>query len=585
MAKTPSKEIQTKAAQFVQKKSSDWTTMSQNLRDKWLIFYELYRNFETKGRQPWQSKLFIPKAFEVVEKIAPRLTSHNPKFIAVPKKASATAYTSILQDYLGYIWDEERLKPKVRDWVKGMLIYGTGFVKIDWAQKTMVKKKQEEMIFEGEDMMADIEEESLVSEIPTLDLVDIFDILIDPRETDVQSALGLIHKMDNVLKADLDKDVYFNIDEIKDRDIDTDKTQKYEEQGIANMSNEEYVSIKEYWGLFQEKEGGEWKEKVIAIANDETLIRYEDNPFITENSPRGVRPFVAIKDQPIPGEFYAIGEIEPIVSLQVEINTLRNQRMDNVNLGINQIWRVDPDAGINPAQVLSRPGQLIFARPGEIEPMFNRDVPVSAYSEEQSINRDIQTASGTIDFTQDGGSQSFTNTATGERIRANEANSRYQYKLDNVEMGIAEVGNIMLHVASVFADDNIVIRKFTDEGEEQFFDINESIFDNVTEGVDIRVDAGSTGFDTIEDKRNNAIALGNISLQYANAGVPVNLAKNFMDILKFFPGIKNPQSHLQEQVSTEGQIQGQGQLPQPENQNPMQTAQPIGEIPPVNQNV
>jgi hypothetical protein len=65
----------------------------------------------------------------------------------------------------------------------------------------------------------------------------------------------------------------------------------------------------------------------------------------------------------------------------------------------------------------------------------------------------------------------------------------------------------------------------------------------------------------------------------------VNLAKNFMDILKFFPGIKNPQSHLQEQVSTEGQIQGQGQLPQPENQNPMQTAQPIGEIPAVNQNI
>ena len=577
MAKAPSPEIQKEAVDFVVKKAGDWTSMSNQMRDKWLHFYELYRNFETRGRQPWQSKLFIPKAFEVVEKIAPRLTAHDPKFVAIPKKAKATKYISILQDYLSFVWEEEKVQPKVRDWVKNMLIYGTGFVKVGWKQKTKTERKTETIQFEGENLLAEVEEETLIEEMPTLDLVDIFDILLDPRETSLQGGMGLIHKNDSVLKADLDKDVYFNIDEIRsEREIDDKKKQKYSDRGIQDESNEDYVTIKEYWGLFEEK--GVWKEKVITIANNGTLIRFDDNPFITKDRPKGMRPFVPMYDQPVPGEFYAIGEVEPIVSLQEEVNTLRNQRMDNVNLGINQLWRVDPDAGINPSQVISRPGQLIFARQGEIEPMFNRDVPVSAYSEEQAINRDIQTTTGTIDFTQEGGSKGFTNTATGERIRANEANSRYQYKLTNVELAIAEVGKMMLYITSVFGDQNIIIRSISDEGD-QFLQVNPVVFEDAADGVEVGVDAGSTGFDTLEDKRNNAIAMGNISLQYHNAGVPVALDKNYLEILKWFPGVKNPQDHLNEQ---QPQMPGMeaGGMPGGAPQGP-----PIDAIPPVNQNV
>ncbi len=579
MAKAPSKEIQKQAVDFVVKKAGDWTSMTNQMRDKWLGFYELYRNFETRGRQPWQSKLFIPKCFEVIEKIAPRLTAHDPKFVAIPKKAGATKYITVLQDYLQFVWEEERIQPKIRDWVKSMLIYGTAFVKVGWKQRTKTETKTESIEFEGENVFAEVEEETLIDEIPTLELVDIFDILLDPRETSIQDGMGIIHKNDSILKADLDKDIYFNIDEIKDvREIDSEKKQKYADRGIMDTSNEDYVTIKEYWGLFEEN--GEWKEKVITIANENTLIRYEDNPFITPERPQGLRPFEAIFDQPVPGEFYAIGEVEPLVSLQTEVNTLRNQRMDNVNLGINQLWRVDPDAGINPTQVISRPGQLIFARQGEIEPMFNRDVPVSAYSEESAINRDIQTTSGTIDFTQEGGSQGFTNTATGERIRANEANSRYQYKLTNVELGIAAVGKMMLYITSVFGDENVIIRSMTDEGAE-FNQINPVVFNSAAEGVEVTVDAGSTGFDTLEDKRNNAIALGNISLQYANAGVPVNLAKNFTEILKFFPGVKNPSEHINQQPQMPQGLPGEA--PQPQNQQPLQTENPLQEIPATNQ--
>lgn len=568
----PSKDIQEKAVAHVMEKASQWEAMTESLREKWLGFYELYRNFETRDRLPWQSKLFIPKAFEVVEKIGPRLIAHDPKFLAVPKKAGALQFSSIIQEYLQFVWEEESLSDKMSLWVKSMLIYGTAFAKIDWKMRTKTKKKKK--LTKTEELT--IEEETLIDEVPTFEVADIFDILIDPRETSIQDAFGLIHKIDNVLKENLDTDVYFNLDEIEENEIDDDKKQKHVERGVMDMDTD-YISLKEYWGYFDAGKG--LKEYVITIANGGTLVRFEENPFITDNRPRGLRPFVAIYDQPVPNEFYGIGEIEPIESLQIEINTLRNQRMDNVNLGINQIWRVDPDSGINPSQVVSAPGQLIFARAGEIEPLFNRDVPVSSYNEEAAINRDIQTTTGTIDFTQEGGRSSFTNTATGERIRANEANSRYQYKLNNVESGIAQVGKIMIRMAGVLADENIVIRRLTEEGDVKFADVNASVFEIAAEGIDIRVDSGSTGFDTIEDKRNNAIALGNISLQYASAGAPVNLVKNFTDILKFFPGVRNPQSHIlspEEQTPTEAVEPG---VPG----TPPQTTEPIKGIAPVNQ--
>lgn len=564
MAKAPDETVEKRAIAHVVETAQTFEQMTSHLRTKWLRYYDLYRSFTTGNRERWQSKLFIPKAFEVVEKVAPRLTAHNPKFLVVAKNARSNEFVSLLRRYLDFVWEDQRLQSEMRNWAKSMLIYGTAFVKVDWTIKTNKTRKKASV--DGEDV--ELEEELLFQEIPTFKTVDIFDVLVDPREPDIQKGLGLVHKIDNVIVTDLDPDVYFNLDKIKkrkpDREMDSDKKQKFNIKGIPDDANKPYFTVKEYWGLFDPNDDGDLVEYVIAVADDSTLIRYEENPFITEQMPNGFRPLVAIQDQPVPNEFYGIGEIEPIESLQIEVNTLRNQRMDNVNLGINQIWRVDPDSGINPTQVVSKPGQLIFARQGEIEPMFNRDVPVSSYEEENAINRDIQTATGTIDFTQEGGSQGFTNTATGERIRANEANSRYQYKIDNLEMGIENVGLMMLQMASVFTEGGA---EFSTEfeGQSLFVEMADEAFEAAANGVDVRVESGSTGFDTIEDRRNNAIALGNIALQYFQAGVPVDLEKSFVDILTYFPNVKNPQEFIGQprpQQAPEG-------VQQPENQNPV----------------
>ena len=61
-------------------------------------------------------------------------------------------------------------------------------------------------------------------------------------------------------------------------------------------------------------------------------VRFEENE-LTDANGKTIRPFVAMHDQPVPDEYYAIGDAEPIMSLQDEMDHLRNLRQDFNNSG------------------------------------------------------------------------------------------------------------------------------------------------------------------------------------------------------------------------------------------------------------
>lgn len=53
---------------------------------------------------------------------------------------------------------------------------------------------------------------------------------------------------------------------------------------------------------------------------------------------------------------------------------------------------------------------------------------------------------------------------------------------------------------------------------------------------DIKVEAGYSSFDSIEERRSDAIAKYNISKDAKNSGVPVNLEKVFKQVFGTFEG-------------------------------------------------
>jgi len=577
MAKTNlSMEEQSKVVSFVADFKNDILQATQQLRDVWLELYKNYRIFKSGNKKDWQSKLWIPKTFTAIEQIASRTTAHNPKFnlkalqssalqfytanqgeidealarnkeaevnpeltkVAVPE-ASVTSSRDILEAYLLYVFTEQKLKHKIRIWDKGRLIYGTYHVKISTDVITE-KVKKEKKLETGE--ILETEEEVIKNVLPDVSLVDAFDFLIHPFETSLDEAYGVIHKRDEVSSDELDDDTYFNLDLIDNYRGDSDlSSQEVAKRAvIANevqkKVNKDSFCLYEYHGKYNLNDEGE-KEYIITTANDSVLLRLEEMKLKDHNN-KPVRPFVAMHDQPVPGEYYSIGDAEPIMSLQEEMNNLRNQRQDYNNASLYPEWMVRKNSGINPYQLVHKPNNIIQVDDmTSLQPVPKDNVPQSGYKEEEALNRDIQETTSTTNFAQPGASSAYTDTATGAQIRTQEQNTRMRLKIEYLDDAVSELGRKILLLVSDQIENNVTIPDGDD-----FHSVYKDAFKKMAQGFSPVVVSGSMAADTPSEKRNEAIARGNIALQYAAQGVPVDLQKEYKNIMSDGFNVKDTDS-------------------------------------------
>ena len=554
MANKPKDDVLARALAKVVDVSKEYDSMISSRRRKWLDWYKMYRLFRTEKTQPWMSKLFIPKVFEVIEQKVPQMIAHDPMYVVTPRLNDNLPYIGILRDYLGYVWDEEDMNSKIEGWVKDMLIYGTAIGKVDWKEITGTETSTEETIDEitGETISEEIEEDVVKLEMPTFQGIDIFDFKTDPRFDTLEESEANIHERDDVPYSELmaDEDMYFNLDLIDplatpaETSDTSEKKEKRSSLGISTPGkdlDESRLNIKEYWGMFSTT--GNVKDEtecVITVVNNETVIRMEKNEL-------DMRPFVAVKARLVPHEFYGIGEIEPLEDLQIELNTLRNQRMDYTNSILNPEWIMSTSSGINPSQLLHKPNNIILTDDmNGIRTLDKSGVPAAGYNEEAQILRDIQTISQTTDVTDSGGSRGFQNTATGVAARVEQQTRSSNNVIKHLENGIAEIGKKFLILAKNNITEPIQIRR-EDLGAEQkvkFSQIEPSIFRDAENGFIIRVEAGSTQEATYQERGNKAVARGNTAVQFLQAGVPIDMVKIWEDIEKKTFMTSNPEDYL-----------------------------------------
>ena len=132
------------------------------------------------------------------------------------------------------------------------------------------------------------------------------------------------------------------------------------------------------------------------------------------------------------GEFVGIGEIEPIVHLQLELNTMRSQRRDNATLVLQKAFMY-AEGLVDPADLTVGPGRGIpvYGNPNEvIVPLNFGDIPASSVSEEQALKADIELATGMSDTVAGGCGQNnaSANTATGIQLVQAASNVRVGMK-------------------------------------------------------------------------------------------------------------------------------------------------------------
>jgi hypothetical protein len=152
-------------------------------------------------------------------------------------------------------------------------------------------------------------------------------------------------------------------------------------------------------------------------------------------------------------------------SLQAELNTTRNQRIDNVSFVLNKMWKIKRGANIDTTQLISRPAGFVKVdEEDDISEIQFSDVTASSYNEEGVIKSDIDRTTGVND-TARGTQSQRRETATTMNILANAGGERFRLKTMLIEYGgLHDMANQIIALNQQYIDRPREIMVLGDDG-------------------------------------------------------------------------------------------------------------------------
>lgn len=455
------------------KERYEMATSNQNtIFTKFAEYYQYYRG-SFPLEKTWRSQLFVPYIKQTIDTIVPRMVSQKPKLNVLPREDGDIDSAQQMEKLVDYQWYKMKMNEKLKGLVKTGLIYGVGLVKLGWDYD---KNSEKDGIW--------------------CELISNYDFFIDPSSTNIEDAGWVIYKQDRDL-ADLKKNKnYKNIDKLEQQlSSDTNQYKQQEKASISRNSDKKdsrkKVTVYEYYGRIAFKEDEPEQDMLIVTANNGVILRATP---LDEVYPCG-KPFVVFMDDVMPLDFWAIGEVEPLIPLQDELNTMRNQRLDNRKLIINPMWLFNNLGGVNPDDLISRPGGMIETTDiNAVKPLPVNDTTGASVEEEAIIKQDMDRTSGVYAGmtgqlqNQIGGAGASTTTARGFLASIEQAGTRMQYKLDNLEDAIVNIGQKMLKLNQKYIETDQIIR-IVGKGGVKFEKVT---VEDIKKDYDMFVEGGST---------------------------------------------------------------------------------------------
>jgi len=93
---------------------------------------ELYRTYIDKNNYPHGAMVFDPRVFRVIETVTPRMVVNEPTGSFYPQEEGDIQTTQIFNAMIKYDWRRAEMFPKLVNFVKSMLIFGTAFGRTYW---------------------------------------------------------------------------------------------------------------------------------------------------------------------------------------------------------------------------------------------------------------------------------------------------------------------------------------------------------------------------------------------------------------------------------------------------------------------
>ncbi len=458
-------------------------------------WYKLYIGYrrplpeELRGR----SNLHIPRTYEEIDTLRARLVksffSTRPyiDFIPQPTQAVPTAAdeekAKVAAALVDMQLERNQIAVKFYNFITSVLVFPAGILGVGWRyERKKVKRRLPVVVFGADGASLGIAlslQEVEVTEWDDNEIVnvDYFDFWPDPRGVDIDSCRFVFQR------------------EWATREQVEAKLELLRELGAGTVWMPDFEALKGAGGGLEEgrwerlsavgiapetgpgaEEGAElyellhyWTDEEHAIIVNRTeCVYYGDNPYWRH----GKKPFVVASFEPLPGEFYGMSAVQVIEHLQHELNTLRNQRIDNVSLVLNRMWKVRRSADIAEEELISRPHGVIYVdAPDDVTDFSMPDVTASSYNEERVVKEDMENALG-VPAVVRGVNPARRETATEVVTKTSNAGIRFDVKIMLFEaLGIKRLAYLMDCNNQQFVDTPRLVRLFGVEGPEAWREV------------------------------------------------------------------------------------------------------------------
>ena len=428
-------------------------------RERWEKDYQLYESNPDARPSKWMSNRFIPATFKTVEVILANIMgaiySSNPPFDVKPRESGDIVQSRLIKNAMAFYFNHINMYPKIMDFVKQGLIYGTTYGKIYWE-----KVEEPRTTLEPEyGMRAKLgfppferfvkkyvakRKKVVVKNNPIFETIDVRDMFLSPDSIDIQDGWAIHRSFRNYgyLLQNAEQNIYDKtaVESLKDVDISrdndeysaTNRTQSRDDNIPKEKTNKlsHRIEILEFWGKVPRNwiEGGasekEWISAVITLAGapgEYKVIRRHENPFW-----HGQNPFVKATYVRKPKEAMGKGIPRIIGDLNLAMNDIVNSRNDNMMLALQKVFigvtgEVKTDQKIFPGAILEEESS------GSLRDLNLGNITPDAYRETFELERYLQEASGATKVTSGlggGDAKELSQTATGMSLSFRAAATR-----------------------------------------------------------------------------------------------------------------------------------------------------------------
>lgn len=444
--------------------------VDSGLRKRWDDYYRVYKGKRVLRNYDGISDPVIRESHTIIETLVANIAGGMPTFHFVKTNEEQSEDVDIINNMLDYYMLINRMGLKNQEWVRDMLLYGTGVLSAGWEKGR-----------------------------PCIDNIPLRDFFVDPTSTCLVEGIrparyaGYVYLAD---KRSLERELvysekenkmvprYKNLDKIgfdkengtgseTGKDIDKVFKDAFAGSTLGDKATERQVFVICLHDLDTGRiyEIGNRKE---FIYNEPTWCQREE---MTENveveDPDGEMvpvtrkldkiepflPFAVLRDYVDSSQFYGEGEMSVIMEDNERMNDYEAMDIDNNAYQNTPMFWIDPQFADLAPEIETIPG-AVYPIPrngmGMLErPQLSGDLEAKKLAIAQRMRR----ATAADEAVQGVAQQKSRTTATEIQSQVNQANLRFSTKINNLESeGYAQLGLLLFKMVQVFVTKRTAIR-------------------------------------------------------------------------------------------------------------------------------